>query len=228
VRHYVNPPNLLTSGNLAAGFLALLFVADERWLAAAAAVAIAAVLDTLDGLVARRLGGGGRFGSNLDSLADLVSFVIAPALMLWHHVADPVAIIGSGVCLMFVLAGGWRLARFPLVEDRRHFVGLPVPAAGLALTPFALLPLPAWLALGVAMALALLMVSAIPFPTLARLVRARPAAPGAAGSARAAPPPDGAPARQRPARGERDDEEIAAAAPARQRRRVEHRRPRRR
>jgi CDP-diacylglycerol--serine O-phosphatidyltransferase len=187
--------------------------ADHRLAGAVLAVAVAATLDALDGLVARRLSCEGGFGRNLDSLADLVAFAVAPALMLLRGPAEAVAILGPGVCLVFVLASAWRLARFPLVGDRHHFVGLPVPPAGLLVAATALLAPPAWLALALTLVLALLMVSAIPFPTLARLVPGA-SADDAAASARFARSPDGSGTPPQQGRGGRDGEDEAIAAGA--------------
>ena len=169
MRQFVNAANLATSGNLVMGFLAVMLAADGRLELAAVTVLVAAALDGVDGLVARRLGICGRFGCQLDSLADLVAFGVAPALMLQRGPLHSAPILGGGACMAFVLAGAWRLARFALVEDRHHFVGLPIPAAGL-LAAAAALASPAGLAVGVTLGPAALMVSAMPFPTLLTVV----------------------------------------------------------
>ena len=193
MRAYASPANAMTSVGLAAGFGALLLAAEGRLGWAAAAVAVAAVLDLLDGPVARRSARDDRFGAELDSLTDLVAFGVAPAILLYEAAAGasrPVAVAAS---LGFVLAGAWRLARFPLLQCTDRFAGLPTPPSGLLLALVSLaLPAPAVLAL--ALGLALLMVSTTPFPTLGgavRLVTGRRAA-------RAQPAP--VPAAQAPAR----------------------------
>ena len=165
----MNTASVLTSGSLVAGFLAILLAADGRMLGAAGAVGAAAVLDGLDGLVARRLSLSGRFGSHLDSLADIVAFGVAPALMLQRGVLHELPVVGTAACLIFVLAGAWRLARFLLVDDRHRFIGLPIPPAGVIAATAVALALPAAAALALTLALALLMVSTLPFPTLAAL-----------------------------------------------------------
>lgn len=181
MKAFVNAANLITTGTLAAGFAAALLAADGRLRAAVAAVAVAAVLDAVDGPVARRTSALRRFGGNLDSLADLVAFGVAPALMLYQGVLEAVPVVGAAACAAFVLAGAWRLARFPLVEERHRFVGLPIPPAGVVLAVAAAAALPAALVLPLTLALAVLMVSSIPFPTLFTLARAaRPRGPGAA------------------------------------------------
>lgn len=171
MREYVNAPNAITSANLAAGFGALLLAVDGHVVAASWLVAFAAVLDACDGLVARRQNTAGRFGCNLDSLADVVSFGVVPAVMLR---AGPLAewpLLGAVTGLAFVLAGAWRLARFPLVADRPHWVGLPIPAAGLVAAATAALGPPVLPVVAITVALAVLMVSTLPFPTLTTVVR---------------------------------------------------------
>jgi CDP-diacylglycerol--serine O-phosphatidyltransferase len=163
--------NLITSGSLAAGFLAVMLAAEGRLNGAAVLVGGAAVLDAVDGPVARRTSVSKRFGCNLDSLADLVAFGVAPALMLHRGVLHAVPVLGAGACLAFLLAGAWRLARFPLVEDRHRFVGMPIPPAGVIAAAAATLAPPTALTLVLTLVLALLMVSAIPFPTLFTLRR---------------------------------------------------------
>ena len=196
MRAFVNAANVITSGTLAAGFAAVLLAADGRLHGAAVAVAAAAVLDAVDGPVARRMSVSERFGCNLDSLADVVAFGVAPALMLHRGVLDAVPVVGTGACLAFLLAGAWRLARFPLVEDRHRFVGMPIPPAGVIAAAAAALAPPAALTLVLTLVLALLMVSAIPFPTLftlRRLARRRGSVAGntaAAGEGSAVRPRD--------------------------------------
>jgi CDP-diacylglycerol--serine O-phosphatidyltransferase len=164
--------NLITSGNLAAGFLALILAEQGEFAWAAGCVGMAAVLDSVDGLVARRTHTECELGSHLDSLADMVSFGVAPALILYLSALHSLPVAGIGACLAFVLCGGWRLARFQTGEQsRRRFVGLSIPPAGVTAVALATLSLPRGLALAMVIALSLLMVSRLPFPTLAELVR---------------------------------------------------------
>jgi CDP-diacylglycerol--serine O-phosphatidyltransferase len=166
----VTLPNFVTSGNLTAGFLALLAVGKHPQLALAL-VLMAAVLDSLDGFLARRNGNDGAFGANLDSLADLVSFGIVPAMALYTQQLHRVPVLGLAVAVAFALCGGWRLARFPLVKDPHCFVGLPIPLAGvialgLAIWSPSLIPV-----LIVPPVLSVLMVSSVSFPTVASCAR---------------------------------------------------------
>jgi CDP-diacylglycerol---serine O-phosphatidyltransferase len=168
----VNFANLLTSGNLAAGFFALILVQQGAYAWAAGCVAAAALLDSVDGLVARLTKSECEFGSQLDSLADLVSFGIVPALAVYVSVLESVPVAGIAACLGFLLCGAYRLARFQVDEEsRRRFVGLSIPPSGLIAVGLAALEAPRGLTLAVVAVLSLLMVSRIPFPTLAEVKR---------------------------------------------------------
>src|SRR6266481_4589413 len=125
-------PSLLTTANLFCGFLAIVLSAQARFVEAAVAVFVGMVLDILDGKVARLTRTTTQFGVEFDSLADVVSFCVAPAFMLYSLAlsrAGRVAWLGA---FLFVICGALRLARFNIhqgVSDRRYFVGLPTPAA---------------------------------------------------------------------------------------------------
>jgi CDP-diacylglycerol--serine O-phosphatidyltransferase len=122
--------------------------------------------------VARRTNSECELGSNLDSLADLVSFGVAPALVVYLSALRSLPVAGIGACLAFVLCGAWRLARFQAGErSRRHFVGLSIPPAGVIAVTLAAWSPPRGLVLAIVITLSLLMVSRLPFPTLAEFVR---------------------------------------------------------
>jgi CDP-diacylglycerol---serine O-phosphatidyltransferase len=131
-------PVLFTLGNLFCGFWALIHVLHERYADAAPLIGIAIVLDLLDGRIARMTGTTSEFGGELDSLADVISFGVAPALMLYRWGFDSIdptqqtlARLGWFVAFLFVTCGALRLARFNVqrnVIDSRYFVGLPIPA----------------------------------------------------------------------------------------------------
>jgi CDP-diacylglycerol---serine O-phosphatidyltransferase len=169
MRPFISLANVVTSTSLAAGVIALMLITDDRLGAAFAAVAVAAVLDSVDGYLARRSRSCGPFGCQLDSLADLVAFGVAPALLLHVGPLGDVQILGPAACVAFVLAGAWRLARFAVLEDSHRFTGLPIPPAGLVACGVTLLALPPGVAIGVTLTLVLLMVSEIPVPTLVAL-----------------------------------------------------------
>lgn len=170
MRQHVGPANLVTSTSLVLGFLALL-CAPQRPAVATGLVLLAAVLDVVDGALARRAGGDRTFGAQLDSLTDLLCFCVVPAFVLHHAVSSP---LGAVAASAFLVAGAWRLARFPLVQQSGSFVGLPTPAGGgllMVLSTWA----PAPVAVGAGVVLAGLMASTVRFPSvLAAAGRVRP------------------------------------------------------
>lgn len=125
-------PSLLTTGNLLAGFYSItLSLAGDYW-RAAVFIFVAHVLDGLDGRVARFTRTTSRFGIEYDSLADLVAFGVAPALLAYRWALVPWGDWGWLAASLYVVCGALRLARFNVQVDsveRRSFVGLPIPAA---------------------------------------------------------------------------------------------------
>jgi len=162
-------PSLVTCAGLVCGFVALLFAARHDFGRAALLVGVAALLDALDGLLARRGRGGCEFGTNLDSLADLVSFGVVPAFALYLRALYELGGLGVAACAGFVVCGALRLARFPLVRNERFFVGLPIPPAGVALAALCVSGPPPLVAALAAAGLGALMVSRLPFPTISGL-----------------------------------------------------------
>jgi CDP-diacylglycerol--serine O-phosphatidyltransferase len=125
-------PNLFTSGNLFCGFYAILSAFDGRFVRAAIAILVAGVFDLLDGKVARFAGANSKFGIEYDSLADLVSFGLAPALLVFWWALRPYGRVGWLAAFLFLACGALRLARFNVQTTRsesKFFVGLPIPAA---------------------------------------------------------------------------------------------------
>jgi len=176
-------PNLFTTAGLFAGFYAIIAAANGDFVNAAIAVFVAAVMDGLDGRVARLTGTSSEFGVQYDSLADLVSFGMAPALVMYHwslswlKFDDPImGRVGWAVAFLYAACAALRLARFNTqvsVVDKRWFIGLASPAAAGLMMSFV------WafadgalgwdgnelryVALGVTLVSALLMVSRIRF-----------------------------------------------------------------
>jgi len=176
-KDFISPANALTSGNLGCGFVALILAGQGEFAWAAGLVGLGAGLDAVDGIVARRDDRDDEgFGADLDSLADLVTFGAAPALMLYLSLLNDIHLAGIAVCLGFVLCGAWRLARFPLVESPRRYVGLPIPPAGVIAACLAALSPPPEVGLTLSTFVAMLMISEVPFPTLFPNRRARQAA----------------------------------------------------
>lgn len=166
LREFFTAANAMTSANLVAGFLGLVAIAHAHLTLAAVLVVIAAVCDSLDGTVARRNGGSSAFGTNLDSLADLVSFGIAPAMALYLGPLDSRPLLGLAACSGLVLAAAWRLARFPLVKRSGYFLGLPVPVTGVLLMIMLLFEPRFGITLVAVLTASALMVSRVRFPTL--------------------------------------------------------------
>ena len=156
-------PNLITLLGLCAGLTAIRFALDARYDLAAALVVLAAVLDGMDGLVARRLNAASSFGAELDTLSDFVCFGVAPGMLIYQFAfREGLPALGWLFVLVFILCVCLRLARFNVGRDappppgRAHFVGVPAPAGAM----LGLLPLFLFLAdgpdlRGVALALAL-------------------------------------------------------------------------
>ncbi len=137
-------PNILTLLALSAGLTAIRFGLQNRWEYAAMAILVAAILDGLDGRIARILKGASKFGAELDSLSDFVCFGVAPALMLYLWALTDAGRFGWMLAMLFTICCALRLARFnTMIEDedqpawtRNYFSGVPSPAgAGLVLLP---------------------------------------------------------------------------------------------
>ena len=125
-------PNLLTTAGLFGGFYAIVAAMDNHFEQAAIAIFIAMVLDGLDGRVARMTNTQSEFGAEYDSLADMVSFGMAPALVMFEWVLQGMGKIGWLAAFIYVAAAALRLARFNTqvaVADKRYFQGLASPAA---------------------------------------------------------------------------------------------------
>lgn len=124
-------PNIFTSLNLFCGFYAVIASIDGKYVAAAVAIIIAGVFDNLDGKIARATRTTSKFGVEYDSLADLISFGIAPGLMIYLWALKPLGRIGWLAAFLFMACGALRLARFNTqvgTVSGDHFVGLPIPA----------------------------------------------------------------------------------------------------
>ncbi len=134
-------PSSLTLGNLFCGFYALIAIYNDEYLIAAIAIMLAEVFDVLDGAVARMTGATSDLGIQLDSLADLVSFGVAPGILAYVFALKPFGVIGGLAAFGFAACGAFRLARFNIqtgILDKRYFVGLPIPAAAAVVATFVL------------------------------------------------------------------------------------------
>jgi CDP-diacylglycerol--serine O-phosphatidyltransferase len=129
-------PNLITLLALCAGLTGIRVAVEGRYDLALAAIVFAAVLDGVDGRIARMLKGTSRFGAELDSLADFVNFGVAPALILYFWGLHDLKAAGWIAAMVFAICGGLRLARFNVMIDDPNrpawagnfFVGMPAPA----------------------------------------------------------------------------------------------------
>lgn len=125
-------PNLLTTAGLFSGFYAVVASMNGDFVAAAVAVYIAMIFDGLDGRVARLTNTQSAFGAEYDSMADIVSFGIAPALVAYNWVLYDYGKLGWLAAFIFVAGGALRLARFNSTletSDSNYFQGLPIPSA---------------------------------------------------------------------------------------------------
>jgi len=167
-------PNLLTTGNLFCGFYSIIATIDHDFRTAAIAILFACLFDILDGKVARHTGSSSRFGVEYDSLADLVAFSVAPALLVHTWALKPFGRLGWGAAFVFVACGALRLARFNAQADsapKKHFVGLRIPGAALMVATTVIFlyrmggsgPTKHFLMLAMTYVLGFLMVSSIPY-----------------------------------------------------------------
>ncbi|MBV1950627.1 MAG: CDP-diacylglycerol--serine O-phosphatidyltransferase [Cycloclasticus sp.] len=125
-------PNLLTTSALFAGFYAITGAVNGHYEVAVLAVFVAMILDGLDGRVARMTNTQSEFGAQYDSLADLISFGLAPALLAYSWGLSSLGKLGWIAAFVYATCGALRLARFNVehaVADKRYFQGLPSPAA---------------------------------------------------------------------------------------------------
>lgn len=140
-------PNAVTALALCFGLTAIRFAISAQWETAVAMILVAAILDGIDGRVARLVRGESRFGAELDSLSDSISFGVAPALVMYLWVLQEIPRLGWLVALLYAVFAALRLARFNAridLDDQPHksagfFTGVPAPAgAALALLPLLL------------------------------------------------------------------------------------------
>jgi len=125
-------PALFTVGNIFCGYLSLDYSLKGSFATAAALVFVAGFLDGLDGRVARMTRTTSAFGEQLDSLADVISFGMAPSILVYRWGLAEFDRLGLAVAFLFRVCGACRLARFNVqvhIVDKRFFVGLPIPAA---------------------------------------------------------------------------------------------------
>lgn len=175
-------PSAFTVGNIFCGFYAIVSTMRGNYDIAAQAIGIAIILDILDGRIARLTNSATDFGLQLDSLADVISFGIAPSILafVWGLTAGNNR-LGWIAAFTFTICGAMRLARFNIqAGDLKHFVGLPIPAAGgtvAAIVHFfgdpLVEPVDSILMVAAVFALSFLMVSTIRYSSLKNLTLGR-------------------------------------------------------
>jgi CDP-diacylglycerol---serine O-phosphatidyltransferase len=126
-------PNMFTLGNLYCGFLAIGFTANGQHKNAAILILIGMMLDSMDGRLARMLKADSALGKELDSLADIVTFGVAPSFLMYYTYFFQFGMLGFAVAGLFPLFGAYRLARFNISSTKssmNYFIGVPITAAG--------------------------------------------------------------------------------------------------
>lgn len=164
-------PNLFTLGNLFCGFLSIGYAANHQYTNAAVLILIGMMLDSMDGRIARMLHAETALGKELDSLADIVTFGVAPSFLVYYTIFVNNGLLGLAISGLFPLFGAYRLARFntaPEDESSTHFTGVPITAAGgiLALLTLFNNHIPSIVTTVIFTALSFLMVSKIKIPSL--------------------------------------------------------------
>lgn len=158
-------PDLVTIVNALLGFIALLMVARGEIESASVLILVAALVDGLDGFIARNIENG-IFGVNLDSFADFISFGIVPAIAGYMLINEINPYIASGFTAAYLTCGMLRLARFNISSKSKDFIGLPVTASGLCMALLITIKADPWILAGSYLILSALMVSSIRYPKI--------------------------------------------------------------
>ncbi|NLN86484.1 MAG: CDP-diacylglycerol--serine O-phosphatidyltransferase [Syntrophomonadaceae bacterium] len=161
--------NIITLVNIIFGSLALIQTMERNYTLAAIFIFCAVFMDGLDGRVARKFGVMSDIGKQLDSLCDLVSFGVAPALLIYAQLLYDLPLwLGVAAALIYIMCGAFRLARFNVLNISDYFIGLPITMAGLLMALLSLLAagINSYLALLLVLLLAFLMVSNFRIPKI--------------------------------------------------------------
>ena len=136
-------PNIFTFINLSCGIISILSVMDEKYAMAGVFILLAGLVDRYDGRVARFLNVSSDLGKELDSLADLVSFGVAPSILVYIFFNldsfGPNGLLGFAVLLLFPICGAYRLARFNTAEFDGSFTGVPITIVGCFMALFSII-----------------------------------------------------------------------------------------
>lgn len=168
-------PNFVTTANMFAGFCSVVYSIRGDFETAAWAILVAAVFDMLDGRIARMAKATSQFGVEYDSLSDLISFGMAPAILLYQWVLQPFGRLGWAASFLYMACGALRLARFNVTTEtlpKGYFQGLPIPMAAGVIATFEIfsrhlgwVEAPPIIAISMAFGLASIMVSTLRFPS---------------------------------------------------------------
>lgn len=126
--------NILTIGNMSFGGAALMATLNGAYSYSVLFIFIAAFLDRFDGIVARKFNQESALGKQLDSMSDVISFGVAPAILIYELALSDFGIAGMVFTVIYISSGAFRLARFNITESNGYFTGLPITAAGTVLT----------------------------------------------------------------------------------------------
>lgn len=159
-------PNIFTAANLLLGVAALASTLNQRYDISVILILLAALADRFDGMLARHYHVVSEFGKQLDSLADIVSFGIAPAALMYNTVVGEWPLAGLFCFCLYTLCGGLRLARYNLSPSSSFFQGVPITVCGAILALLVLFVPNTMVLLGTSILLALAMISKIRIPKI--------------------------------------------------------------
>lgn len=172
-------PNFFTAASIFAGLYSMIAAMEGRFVFAAWMILLSLIFDGLDGRVARLTQTCSRFGVEFDSLADIVAFGVAPAVLLYLFIGHDFGRTGILVSALFIIFGAIRLARFNVMTAKTEpsvFIGVPIPTAAVFMAVLVLLydkypalSVAGWFMLAAAMVTALLMVSNIRYPSFKKI-----------------------------------------------------------
>nr|WP_260858074.1 CDP-diacylglycerol--serine O-phosphatidyltransferase [Bacillus sp. FJAT-22090] len=153
--------NMITIGNLAFGGAAIMATMNDSYTFSVLFIFVAGLLDRFDGMVARKFHVESELGKQLDSMSDIISFGVAPALLMYSLILHEYSLIGMAFTVIYIACGAFRLARFNISESNGFFTGLPITVAGVILTLsyFAIEFIPSVSYMFLTIILALLMIS---------------------------------------------------------------------
>lgn len=168
-------PNIFTAMNIGCGFIAIMYSIKGDFYRACMFIMLGAIFDSVDGRVARMTGTSSAFGEQFDSMSDLISFGMAPAIIFYNRFLLDSGRLGMVIAFLFLLCGALRLARFNANISKvksDYFQGLPIPGAAIAVLSYILVSLEypslfinKYVAIPYIVFYALLMVSNVPFPS---------------------------------------------------------------